>query len=246
MSNKTNETIQVPCIECGNNYRHHQVLFEFKKTICDPDDCWEGQTVHQIVQCNGCESVKYREYDVSIDNTDEEGTLLPFNISVYPSAIATPPTRAPLDFGNSYGTSSTVPAPVVKMYRETIYALNSNAVTLAGGGLRATVEAVCLAQGLINGNLQNKIDALVSQKLLTPAQADLLHEERYLGNAALHELATPASQDIEDGLQIVEGLLNTIYVLPVKAKRLRDRREGNNKKKKVAKTSSAKRKTKKS
>jgi Domain of unknown function (DUF4145) len=76
-----------------------------------------------------------------------------------------------------------------------------------------------------DGGLQGKIDELAKQSLLTIAQAELLHEERYLGNAALHELTTPSAQDIEDGLRIVEGLINTIYILPSKAKRLKKRRD---------------------
>jgi len=111
------------------------------------------------------------------------------------------------------------------MYKETIDALNANIKTLAGGGLRATVEAICLDNQITDGNLQSKIDELAKRSLLTIAQADLLHQERYLGNAALHELTTPSAQDIEDGLRIVEGLINTIYILPSKAKRLKERRE---------------------
>jgi len=104
-------------------------------------------------------------------------------------------------------------------------ALNANIRTLAGAGLRATVEAICLDNKIKDGNLRNKIDELANRNLLTAAQAELLHEERYLGNAALHEMETPPIQDIEDGLQIVEGLINTIYILPSKAKRLKERRE---------------------
>lgn len=118
-----------------------------------------------------------------------------------------------------------IPVSVWKMYKETIDALNANIRTLAGGGLRATVEAVCLDNNIREGGLQRKIDELAKQNLLTAAQAELLHEERYLGNSALHELETPAAQDIEDGLRIVEGLINTIYILPSKAKRLKARRE---------------------
>jgi hypothetical protein len=110
------------------------------------------------------------------------------------------------------------------MYKETNDALNANIRTLAGGGLRATVEAICLDNGITSGTLLGKIDELAKQNLLTKAQADLLHEERYLGNAALHELATPSTQDIEDGLGIIEGLINTIYILPTKAERLKKRR----------------------
>ena len=111
------------------------------------------------------------------------------------------------------------------MYKETTEAFDANIRTLAGGGLRATVEAICLNNKITDGNLQNKIDELAKRNLLTTAQAELLPEERYIGNAALHELETPSAEDIEDGLGIVEGLINTIYILPSKAKRLKKSRE---------------------
>ncbi|TWW11529.1 hypothetical protein E3A20_04650 [Planctomyces bekefii] len=113
----------------------------------------------------------------------------------------------------------------MKMYEETLAALDAAALTLAGGGLRATVEAICRNQGITNGTLEKKIDSLVQKQLLTSSQAELLHEERYIGNAALHEMTTPSAVDVEDGLQIVEGLINTIYILPEKAKRLKKVRE---------------------
>jgi hypothetical protein len=87
------------------------------------------------------------------------------------------------------------------------------------------VEDICIDKNINGSSLLKKIDALASQGYLTAAQADLLHEERYIGNAALHEMATPSKQDLEDGLEIVEGLIRTIYILPYKAKRLKVRRE---------------------
>ena len=122
------------------------------------------------------------------------------------------------------GNTPQVPESVWKMYGETIDCLNANARTLAGGGLRATVEAICLSQGISSGTFRAEIDELAKRNFLTISQSELLHEERYIGNAALHEMATPTQEDIEDGLQIVEGLITTIYVLPSKAASLRKRR----------------------
>jgi hypothetical protein len=118
-----------------------------------------------------------------------------------------------------------IPTPVWKMYKETINALNANIRTLAGGGLRATVEAICQHYGIKDGNLEKKIDKLAKRNLLTAAQAEFLHLGRFLGNYALHEMETPSPQDLEDGLGIVEGLMNTIYILPSKAERLKKSRE---------------------
>jgi len=98
-------------------------------------------------------------------------------------------------------------------------------LAVEGGGLRAIVEAICLDQSVGGGTLQAKIDDLVGKGLLAKPQAELLHEERYIGNAALHEMLSPSKRDVEDGLAIVEGLMNTIYTLPLRAARLREKRE---------------------
>ena len=111
------------------------------------------------------------------------------------------------------------------MYSETLSAFNAGILTLCGGGLRAIVEAICIDQGIISGNLVAKINGLVTAGFMVQTQADFLHEERYIGNNALHELRTPSRQDLDDGLRIIENLLETIYVLPERAQRLKDKRQ---------------------
>jgi hypothetical protein len=238
------KTQWVPCNECGGADRKHRILFEKTNPISSLEEGWQYDEHHQLLECMGCESIRYRRYCIGDNNSGEYGERELYNIEVFPSAVGNPAIRPVRDFGHDDELEPLVPENVVKMYRETILALNSGARTLAGGGLRATVEAICLAKEITAGTLQVKIDALVSQGLLTEAQANLLHEERYLGNAALHELATPSKSDIEDGLQIVEGLIQTIYVLPAKAGRLRAKREANAKKKAAKRKQTKKPRTK--
>jgi hypothetical protein len=220
----------VLCATCGHQSRKHRVLYE-KKIDISPDSYSIPELIehHRLVECMGCETIKYVK---SISDWDAKD-LPPWedverDTKVYPDSPGSTQQRKPAisaeDAMDELG-KSLIPGSVSKMYKETIDALNANIRTLAGGGLRATVEAICLDNGITQGNLQNKIDELSGKNLLTKAQAELLHEERYIGNAALHELQTPTAQDIEDGLGIVEGLINTIYILPSKAKRLRERRE---------------------
>ena len=184
---------------------------------------------HRLVKCLGCNSIKYvtSKSDWGMDPNDPWQNV-ESDVRVYPDAPGSNQQRLPTitinDATDDWG-KSLIPSSVMKMYKETIDAFNASVRTLAGAGLRATVEAICLDSGISNGNLQNKIDELAAKNLLTTAQAELLHEERYIGNAALHELETPSVQDIEDGLRIVEGLITTIYLLPEKAKNLRERRE---------------------
>jgi len=110
---------------------------------------------------------------------------------------------------------------VGRVYGETIAAFGAGAPILTGAGLRAIVEAICIQQKAKGKDLQERIDALVETRLLAKPQADLLHEERYIGNSALHEIDPPSDKHLSLGLEIIEGLLNAIYVLPTKAGELR-------------------------
>lgn len=214
--------VWIPCTVCGGGNRRHLVLFQKSWGIGD-DYGYDHDEHHLLLECMGCESIKYKRYSTSEYKRDEFGRIEELDVGIWPNDGKTQ-NRRPIHFTDTGISKALVPVNVLKMYRETIIAFNADARTLAGGGLRATVEAICIEHGLINGNLQGKIDALAKNGLLTAGQAELLHEERYIGNSALHELATPSHEDIEDGLQIVEGLITTLYLLPEKAKRLRKRR----------------------
>jgi hypothetical protein len=217
------QTVRVICANCGHQYRNHRVLYEKVDRFCDgPHEPETRREYHRFVECMGCDTAKYVISTLDLQNYDEyEGGPYESNFIVHPDAPGAAVRRAAVINNDD----RLVPVPVWKMYRETIDALNGNIRTLAGGGLRAVVEAICLDEKIADGNLQKKIDELAKQGFLTTTQAELLHEERYLGNAALHELDTPSAEDIEDGLGIVEGLINTIYILPSKAANLKKRRE---------------------
>lgn len=179
---------------------------------------------HYLVECMGCESIKY------VNRVHFHDPEINDSVSVYPDAPGTK-LRRPAMIRNELDRNRKllIPASVWKMYNETLNALNADIRTLAGGGLRAMVEAICTQYGMKNGNLEKKIDELAKRNMLTTTQAELLHQERFLGNYALHEMETPSLQDLEDGIGIVEGLMNTIFILPSKAERLKENRKAKKK-----------------
>lgn len=212
--------VQVQCPDCGGDYRKHDVLFEDTEAS-DPEDGYDWACVSQLVKCRGCDTVRLRVYEISEDNIDPySGRPEPYNMRVYPQLIGE--KHKPIDLND-------VSKKVARIYTETIACLQAGAAILTGAGLRAIVEAVCLDQGVNGKNLQERIDALARGGLLAKPQADFLHEARYLGNAALHEIEAPSEDEIQDGLTIIEGLLQTIYVLPIRAERLRATRESKKK-----------------
>ena len=133
------------------------------------------------------------------------------NFKVYPDAPGTAARRRPTISSDEAGgdaAGTIVPEAVWRMYNETVEALNANIRTLAGAGLRAVVEAMCLDKKMTEGSLEKKSTNWRSRTTSPRRRRNCSHEERHLGNAALHEQATPSSQDIEDGLRIVEGLMS--------------------------------------
>jgi hypothetical protein len=206
--------VKTQCLNCGGQPKNHSILKNYAYHWDSVDDRGGGN--YQICQCNGCEAIRFRYtyWNEAEDYRPESGEIEEHEV-LYPEAPKA--ERKPI-------LMDLFPDSVQRIYEETIKAFNAGALILAGAGLRAIVEAICLERNL-KGNLEDKIDALVSGGLLARTQADLLHEERYIGNAAIHEIKTPAKRDIIDGLGIIEGLLNTIYVLPEHAKRLKAKRE---------------------
>ncbi len=222
------ETVWVICSACGHQSRKHRVLHEKIKHVYYNEDQAKEEPpefveYNRFVECMGCESLKY-VVSIAEFGMDDEGRF-----EVYPDAPSTrgqqrEPQILQSDALRTDGTTA-FPERVWKMYVETLHAMNGDVRILAAGGLRATVEAICLESGISGRTLADKIDELAKKDLLTQSLAELLHEERYLGNSALHELETPTHEALEDGLAIVEGLISTIYILPIKAERLRAARE---------------------
>jgi hypothetical protein len=88
-------------------------------------------------------------------------------------------------------------------------------------GIRALVEAVCSAESAKGRTLENKIDDLVKKGILTAKNAQILHRTRLLGNRAAHEIEAPSDPELDVAFDIVENLLETVYIIPKKAERLK-------------------------
>ena len=163
------KTKWVLCAACGHRNRNHRVLYEKKVNIYEDEPPPTVVLVehHRLLQCMGCNSIKY-----AISKSDWEGdNVSPWNeetdLKVYPDGPGPTQQRLPAinqDEATDDDGKLLIPTPVWKMYKETLDALNANIRTLAGGGLRATVEAICLDNQIKDGGLQSKIDELAKAK----------------------------------------------------------------------------------
>ncbi len=105
-----------------------------------------------------------------------------------------------------------------RIYQESILALNSDQPILSGIGIRAIIETVSNEEQAAGNDLAQKINGLVAKGVLTKDGADILHKIRALGNQAAHSVKVHSSTELKLAMDVVEHLLQAVYILPHHAK----------------------------
>jgi len=205
------EIIYSDCRACCRPTRH-DILWGHEQ-YDDPEDYHESYQ-WQVVQCRGCNTVGFR-----LQNDDYEQISVDADGDVHHTITI---TTFPRVLSNHVGLSGIywVPSLIAKVYRQTLSAYGEKAYVLASIGLRATIEAVCNHLKISGANLEKRIDQLFKGGYVSNEDKKRLHAIRFLGNDAAHEVKEPTEADLRVALEIVEHLLNSVFILTRKAKSL--------------------------
>jgi Domain of unknown function (DUF4145) len=122
--------------------------------------------------------------------------------------------------GPDFASRSYFQKIVRTIYWETLAAINRSSPVLTGIGIRAFVESVCKHKRIKGATLKDRIDGLAKSGLLGAAEARVLHRLRFLGNKVAHEIKAGSAAELAAGMDVAEHLLTTVYLLPLKARRL--------------------------
>jgi hypothetical protein len=203
--------VKALCASC-KKVTNHVVLAKHDTSgdNCDGDIQW--WVTYEVIQCLGCDDISFREVSTCTEDFDPRTGNLEENISLYPDRTS---GRNPM-FGYEK-----FPTKTKRIYMETIKALNVGTPLLAAIGLRALIESICLAQETKSRTLAKGIDELADMGLLSKKQAEFLHNHRFMGNEAAHEMVAPKPEHLVAALDIAETLLKTIYVLPEMADKIK-------------------------
>jgi len=230
--------MKIFCAVC-NRETNHDVIKEEKREIRDDEVQVVFYDEWQIIQCKGCEDISFRQVSSNSDDYNSDDGIPFETIKLYPLR-----GKDILPIKGYYNAQPNVR----NIYRETIDAFNNGLYLLCAGGLRATIESICTAEGIIDGpidkrkpsgttkivrskDLIGKINGLYEKGLMTKKQAEILHEHRYLGNDALHSLDTPSKKSLRIAIEIIDHTLDSLYELSDKAAELAWQREKRQKKK---------------
>lgn len=227
--------MKVLCTKC-NCETNHKALREESRLFQNDEEYIMARGTWQIVQCNGCETITFREVWTNNEDFDENGPIE--DITIYPPRQKDMHPIKPF---------YEVPLSIRSIYRESIDAFNNGLLVLCSGGLRAVIEGICNHEKIVGGpveiekkgvktivrkkDLQGKISGLFEKSLLTKDHAEILHAHRFLGNDALHQLDMPRKSELKIAIEIIEHTLEILYELKVKAKNLEYQRQSRKSKK---------------
>jgi hypothetical protein len=230
LNKAVDKELKVICLTCKNSNKHRvlsSVDIKGKESMGD-GDWYHWDTSYQIIECQGCGDISFRkEHSNSEDFDTEDGYAI--TELIFPKRSKN--TWNSKDFFN-------IPYTLRRIYRETIDSYNNDNPTLCAAGVRALVEGLCKENDVTDGeveitkedgtiikkrleNLQGKINGLFEKGKLTKENAETLHEHRFLGNNAIHDLSAPTQEELSLAIEIVEHVFDTLYEIPEKASRLK-------------------------
>lgn len=208
LTNNDISIVKCYCSSC-DTVTKHQSLFSVKEQS-DIDDYWWNCTYH-IVKCLGCDKISF--YSVTNEESsigyDDEG-----NEVIIPEEIT-----YPVQSGRVKALSSWyIPGEIEGIYREAISAMNGKNLRLAAAGFRAVIEAICLHESVSGKTLEQKINALRKQGIITQQDRDRLHAIRFMGNDSIHEMKRPEYSQLCIVLEIINVMINNLYILEAQFK----------------------------
>ncbi|KXK16237.1 MAG: hypothetical protein UZ14_CFX002000039 [Chloroflexi bacterium OLB14] len=116
-----------------------------------------------------------------------------------------------------------LPASLSNIYYEIVKAFNNEIPMLCAIGIRALIEGICFEHEIHGRNLEKKIEGLES--ILPKNIVTNLHNLRFMGNEAAHELNTSSQEELKLAIGICEDLLNYLYELDYKTNALNNLRK---------------------
>lgn len=215
VNNPAADYADLSCGECVHATRH-KVLTEVQDKLDDGDITLWRQ--FQVVQCQGCLTVSFCEasqFSEAIEHDENGETFIPTTRKLFPSRTTGRPLMNEVQL---------LSPEVHRVYQEAHAALCAELPIMAGLGIRTLVEAVCRDKKMKGRDLKEQISALQATGFITPDGAEILNHLRQMGNAAAHEMKAHTQNEINAAFDVLEYLLQGVYVIPKLAERLPKKR----------------------
>jgi hypothetical protein len=193
----------VDCSSCNAETAHTKLVYA-GTTFNDKDNQYEREDLYFTIQCLGCKTISFCHMVEENNN---------FSQRLYPNRIA-----GQKELNDAY----LLPNGVFNIYREIHASINNSLHVVAGIAIRAIIEAICKDKDISGRTLKDKITKMREAGLTTGSGEEILHNLRFLGNKAAHEIKAHSLIELKVALEVIDHLLLGVYILPIKTKILKN------------------------
>ena len=208
------------CNSCHGS-RHHEMLYKtsgpWEDYVEELDETLRGEDTYELLKCRGCDHITMRHtYTISSDMHSVPQT----HVNYYPPATY---RREPEWLESLDDTSDTQRIAIWGLLREVYRALQSGSTRLATMGVRAIIESVMIDKIGDHGTFRENLSTLEREGFISRVQREIIDPVVEAGHASMHRGYQPLESQVLSLLDIVENLVETLYVNVEKSKALRPR-----------------------
>lgn len=209
------EKILAHCNKCLGD-RNHQILFTECNEWSDDDSPAHGAITWALIKCLGCDDVRLKEQHWFSEDTDFYGRPNTY-INFYPPSI----TRQKPIWQRQLLPFNMRLFELNSLSDEIYDALGVGAYRIATMGIRALVENIMIDSVGDKGSFEKNISAFFAEGFVAQKQQvtfkNILIEA---GHAAIHRNFNPDADAVNTLLDMVEGIMRSIYYEPMVAERV--------------------------
>jgi len=194
---------KAPCNHCNRDTRH-QVLSTRITSGSDDEAGFDWQDTYEMLECCGCETVALRWTNVFSENPEP-------TVTYYPPPVARPTPKW------MWG----LPTDVQSLMDEIYSALHANSRRLALMGARTVVDMLLLDKVGDPGSFPQKLERLERAGFVGRKNREFLGAALDAGSATAHRGFQPKKEHLGHVMDIVENLLQAVYILEEAANELK-------------------------
>jgi hypothetical protein len=202
----TEKTTRAPCRLCYRETRHHVLATQVVENTEDIEpvgEVWFRNT-YEMLQCGGCDIVCLRHTHEWSEDPEPD-------ITYYPPPVS---RRMP-------AWRHKLPSRLRSLVNEIYVALHADSRRLALMGARTAVDIVLLEKVGDAGSFRQKLIGLEKQGYVGQRSREILDAALDAGSAAAHRGYVPKKEQLESVMDIVENILQAVYILEDAAAELR-------------------------
>jgi hypothetical protein len=203
-----NEVVTSPCNRCRYPTKHLVVAVRHSEAWFGEEDAERGlppdlEYEYAMLECGVCQSISLRVDEML------EGAL--FSTNFYPPRVAR----------EKPAWSRELPIRLQSLIAEVYAALADDSRKLAVMGARTILDIVMTQKVGRLGTFQSRLEALQAKGIIGKANRQILSAALDVGSGPAHGAYAPTSDIVNEIMDIIENLLQAVYIFPESLKKLK-------------------------